>query len=184
VSSEQRTWSIYESPIGPLTLIAGASGITNLYFPGRSPRLSQAGRRPVPETMEQLREYFAGHRRAFELGLDIRGTPLQEQVWEQLRQIPYGATTTYGQMARQIGESLYDPDLEPYMRVRVVGAAIASNPVPILIACHRVIGADGSLTGYLGGLPRKRALLDLERRGAGARSASRWQDRQLAMLTT
>jgi methylated-DNA-[protein]-cysteine S-methyltransferase len=183
VSSEERTWSIYESPIGPLTLTAGTNGITNLYFPGRSPRLSHAARRQVPKTMEQLREYFAGERRAFGLDLDIHGTPVQEQVWQQLRQIPYGATATYGEMARQIDESLYDPDLEQYMRARVVGAAIASNPVPIVIACHRVIGADGSLTGYLGGLPRKRALLDLERRGAGARSAaSSCQDRQLAML--
>jgi methylated-DNA-[protein]-cysteine S-methyltransferase len=116
----------------------------------------------MTNAVAQLDAYFAGQRRAFELDLDLHGNPLQSEVWRQLREIPYGTTTTYGEIARRIDDSLYRPNLEPYKRARVVGAAIGSNPVPVVVACHRVIGADGSLTGYFGGLDRKRVLLELE----------------------
>lgn len=172
-------WTIYESPIGPLTLVAGPKGITNIHFPGRSPRLAEAARQPMREAVEQLQAYFAADRQSFELDLDLRGTPLQLEVWRQLLEIPYGTTATYGEMAGRIADSLYGPDLEPYKRPRVVGAAIGSNPVPVVVPCHRVIGADGSLTGYLGGLQRKQLLLDLES-GSAPRPIKASQ--QLAML--
>lgn len=159
---EKLAWTIYESPLGPLTVVAGPRGITNLHFPGRSPRLDEARHRPMPDVVDQLGAYFAGDRQAFEPELDLRGSSLQKRVWEQLLAIPYGTTITYGELARRIDESFYPADLEPYKRVRLAAAAIGRNPVPILVPCHRVIGADGSLTGYLGGLQRKQALLDLE----------------------
>jgi methylated-DNA-[protein]-cysteine S-methyltransferase len=163
-------WTIYESPLGPLTAVASRAGIANLHFPGQAPRLDRAARRAMPELVEQLGEYFAGEREAFELSLDLRGTPLQQLVWAQLREIPYGATTSYGELAGRIEESAYPEGLEPYKRVRLAAAAIGRTPTPIVVPCHRVIGADGSLTGYGGGLERKQALLDLER-GDPARAA-------------
>jgi methylated-DNA-[protein]-cysteine S-methyltransferase len=175
-------WTIYESPIGPLTLVAGPSGITNLSFPGRLRRPAEAKKRPMPEIVDQLEAYFAGELRAFDLALDLRGTPLQEAVWDELLEIPYGTTTSYGELARRIDNALDRSDVEPYQRARAVGAANGSNPVPIIVPCHRVIGADGSLTGYGGGLHRKQALLDLERRSlAGKPIDPGWSNRQLAM---
>jgi methylated-DNA-[protein]-cysteine S-methyltransferase len=162
-------WTIYESPIGALTLIAGPKGITNIHFPGPSARPAGAATL-MPEVVGQLDSYFAGERQVFELDLDLRGNPLQGAVWRQLLEIPYGGTTTYGEIAGRIDESLYDPGLEPYRRARVVGAAIGRNPVPIVVPCHRVIGADGSLTGYYGGLERKKVLLDLESGVAGGKA--------------
>jgi methylated-DNA-[protein]-cysteine S-methyltransferase len=176
-------WTIFESPIGPLTLIAGPEGITNINFPGRQPRLSEGARQSMLETVTQLEAYFAGERQAFELDLDLRGTPLQREVWRRLLEIPYGKTTTYGEVARRVDASLYGPGIEPYERPRVVGAAIGRNPVPIVVPCHRVIGADGSLTGYYGGLQRKQALLDLEGvRTEGKASGPTPAQHQLAML--
>ena len=162
MSSDVAGWAVCESPIGPLTLVAGPRGLTNIHFAGHAPALREVARRPMTNAVAQLGAYFAGGRQAFELDLDLRGTPLQTEVWRQLLEIPYGTTTTYGEIAQRIDDSLYQPDLEPYKRARVVGAAIGRNPVPIVVACHRVIGADGSLTGYFGGLDRKRALLELE----------------------
>jgi methylated-DNA-[protein]-cysteine S-methyltransferase len=158
-------WTIHQSPLGPLTVIAGLNGIRGLHFPDRLPRLDQARRRPMGEVVDQLGAYFAGERRSFDLDLDLRGSPLQKRVWELLLEIPFGMTTTYGELARRVDDSLYPEDLEPYERVRLAAAEIGRNPIPILVPCHRVIGADGSLTGYLGGLQRKRALLDLESAG-------------------
>ncbi len=176
-------WTICESPIGPLTVVAAPKGITNIHFSGHSPRLSAATRRPLQEEVGQLEAYFAGERRTFELDLDLRGTPLQREAWRLLLEIPYGTTMTYGEMARRVDESLYSADLEPYERPRIVGAAIGRNPVPVVVPCHRVIGADGSLTGYFGGLQRKRTLLDLER-GSAAGEAPELPpaNPQLAML--
>jgi methylated-DNA-[protein]-cysteine S-methyltransferase len=162
VSDEQLGWDVVESPIGPLALVAGPGGITNVYFEGHTPRLPEAARRPLGAATGQLDEYFAGGRQAFELELDLRGAPLQLAVWQRLLEIPFGETTTYGEIAAGIDESLYDPGLEPYRRARVVGTAIGRNPVAVVVPCHRVIGADGSLTGYYGGLERKRVLLELE----------------------
>jgi methylated-DNA-[protein]-cysteine S-methyltransferase len=161
-------WTIYESPLGPLTVLATPTGIRSVCFPGHAPRLQGSGRRRMPAVVDQLGAYFAGERQGFELDLDLRGDPLQMLVWAQLREIPYGTTTTYGELAGRIEASRYPDGLEPYRRVRLAAAAIGRTPTPILVPCHRVIGADGSLTGYGGGLGRKRALLDLERRGAAA----------------
>jgi methylated-DNA-[protein]-cysteine S-methyltransferase len=155
-------WTILESPIGPLTVVAGPNGIANIHFDGHAPRLPEAARQPLREAVDRLGAYFDGRCRAFELDLDLRGTPLQRQVWRLLLEIPYGETTTYGEVARRVGDSLYDPGLEAYERPRVVGAAIGRNPVPVVVPCHRVIGADGSLTGFFGGIWRKRVLLELE----------------------
>jgi methylated-DNA-[protein]-cysteine S-methyltransferase len=176
-------WTICESPIGPLTVVAGPKGITHIHFHGHAPRLSEAARQPMREAVDQLEAYFAGERQTFELDLDLRGAPLQREVWRQLLEVPYGTTTTYGEVAGRIEEALYDPDLEPYKRPRVVGAAIGRNPVPVVVACHRVIGADGSLTGYYGGLRRKQTLLDLESKmAAGQEPEPPRAKHQLTML--
>jgi methylated-DNA-[protein]-cysteine S-methyltransferase len=155
-------WTVYESPLGSLTLSGGPEGIGSVRFPGRSPRLDEAARRPMTEAIDQLDEYFAGERKAFDLTLDLAGSPLQKLVWARLRQIPYGSTISYGELAGQIEESAFPDSLEPYQRVRAAAAEIGRTPTPILVPCHRVIGADGSLTGYGGGLQRKQALLELE----------------------
>lgn len=107
------------------------------------------------QAVEQLRAYFAGELRDFDLALDIQGTPFQKRVWAELRNIPYGETRSYSDVANAIGAP---------KAVRATGAANGRNPIPIVVPCHRVIGADGSLTGYGGGLPLKRFLLDLEAR--------------------
>ncbi|HEX7278104.1 MAG TPA: methylated-DNA--[protein]-cysteine S-methyltransferase [Solirubrobacterales bacterium] len=160
-------WTVYESPLGPLTLVVGPRGLTDLSFPGRLRPPRDAARAPMPEVTEQLDAYFAGDLRTFDLPLDPRGTPLQMAVWRALLEIPYGETASYGEQAARIDPDLFEADVEPWQRARVVGAANGRNPISIVVPCHRVIGADGSLTGYGGGLERKRALLDLERRAAG-----------------
>ncbi len=166
------TWTIYDSPLGPLTLVGGRAGLTALHFPGHDARLDADDRSDAPfaGALRQLHEYFAGRRERFDLALDLGGTPFQRQVWNALRQIPSGSTTTYAALARALGRPA---------AVRAVGAAVGRTPVPVVVPCHRVLGSDGSLTGYLGGLERKRALLDLERRAstgtppAGGRGAAR-----------
>jgi methylated-DNA-[protein]-cysteine S-methyltransferase len=163
-------WTIYESPIGPLTLVGGPKGLTDLNFPGRFRVPGEAEKGPLPEVTEQLDAYFAGELREFDLALDPQGTPLQKAVWRALLEIPYGETATYGDQAAKIDPTLFETDVEPWQRARVVGAANGRNPISIVVPCHRVIGADGSLTGYGGGLDRKQALLDLE------------SNRQLAIL--
>lgn len=151
MSTKPLTVSNYESPIGRLTLEASGDRLSAVRFKGIARPDAVAG--SLPEPVRQLDEYFAGSRRAFELELDLAGTEMQLQVWAALRDIPYGETITYGELARSVGR----PD-----DVRAVAGAVARTPTPIVIPCHRVIAADGSLTGYLGGLERKRALLDLE----------------------
>ncbi len=184
MSDSQLTWTIYESPLGPLTMIAGPAGVRNVHFPGRSPRLAESAQRPMPRVVEQLEAYFAGERRTFELDLDLRGTPLQRLVWQRLLEIPYGATTTYGELAGRVEGSLFPAGLEPYKRVRLIGTTVGQTPTPILVPCHRVIGADGSLTGYGGGLQRKQALLELESGAAEGRAPGHgWQNGQLTMLS-
>lgn len=168
-------WTIYESPLGPLTLVAGRGGLASVQFPGRADARDESDRRPsaFAATSRQLDEYFAGDRHAFELELDVDGTPFQREVWRRLLEIPYGSTTSYSALAQRIGR----PD-----RVRAVGAAIGRNPVPIVVPCHRVVAVDGALTGYLGGLQRKRALLDLEARAAaGLAPEPAWSFRQLTL---
>jgi methylated-DNA-[protein]-cysteine S-methyltransferase len=176
-------WTVYESPIGALTLIAGRNGLRGIHFPGRSPRLVEAARIPMPAVTERLDRYFAGELRAFDLELDLRGGPLQMAVWGLLLEIPYGRTASYGELADQVETSSYPDGLEPYKRPRLVGAAVGRTPTPIVVPCHRVIGSDGSLTGYGGGLHRKQALLDLERRAVtGLEPDPLWATRQQALL--
>jgi methylated-DNA-[protein]-cysteine S-methyltransferase len=170
MDQRQTNWTVYESPIGPLTLVTGAEGLTELSFPGRKRVPAEATKAPMPEVTDQLDAYFAGELREFDLPLDLEGTPLQKAIWAALLEIPYGETVSYGEQAAKIDPDLFETDVEPWQRARVVGAANGRNPVAIVVPCHRVIGADGSLTGYGGGLERKRALLDLER------------NRQLAIL--
>lgn len=176
-------WTIYESPIGALPLVAGPDGLTDLNFPGRLRLPPEAQKRPLPAVEEQLDAYFAGDLREFDLRLDVRvGTPLQREVWRRLLEIPYGETISYGELAGRIDPDLFDPGVEPWQRARVVGAANGRNPISIVVPCHRVIGADGSLTGYGGGLQRKQALLELERRVVGGEHDQKPPAHQLQML--
>ncbi|HET9863131.1 MAG TPA: methylated-DNA--[protein]-cysteine S-methyltransferase [Steroidobacteraceae bacterium] len=149
-----------DSPVGRLRLIASDAALVGIWFEhGRDARRACAdfARQSSPlleRVRSQLGEYFAGKRREFDLPLDPRGTEFQRRVWARLTDIPYGETTTYGVLASELG----DP-----RATRAVGLANGRNPIPIVIPCHRVIGADGSLTGFGGGLPIKAALLALER---------------------
>jgi methylated-DNA-[protein]-cysteine S-methyltransferase len=169
-------WAVYESPIGPLTLLGAASGLRAVHFPGRGGVLKESSRddSALAGAVAQLEEYFAGTRQRFELELDLRGTDFQQSVWSELLAIPFGATTTYGTIADRLGR----PD-----RVRAVGAAVGRTPVPIIVPCHRVVGAGGELTGYGGGLQRKQALLDLESAVSGGEPGPGvWAGRQLPLL--
>jgi methylated-DNA-[protein]-cysteine S-methyltransferase len=143
------------SPIGELTLMGDEHALRALHLPGRPPRLDgwKQASAPFAAAVAQLDEYFAGSRTEFDLELDPRGRPFDMAVWGLLAEIPYGETRSYGELARALGR----PD-----RARAVGGANARNPLAIILPCHRVIGSDGSLTGYGGGLECKRALLDLE----------------------
>lgn len=150
------------SPIGELTLVGDGDALTALCLPTHRHRPAvehDAVRDAAPfrDAVAQLEEYFAGGRTDFDLPLAPRGTEFQVRVWDALRAIPYGATTSYGELAERIGNP---------KAVRAVGLANGRNPIPIIVPCHRVIGADGSLTGYGGGLDAKRALLALESRAA------------------
>lgn len=154
--NSKQQWSDCDTPLGLLTLTATDLGVDGLYFPGRAPRRDESGRNPelFAQASQQLQEYFGGTRQRFELALDLSGgTAFQQAVWRELLSIPYGETISYGQLAARLGR----PD-----RVRAVGAAVGRTPTPIIVPCHRVVAADGKLTGYLGGLQRKQALLDLE----------------------
>lgn len=167
-------FTIFHSPFGPLTLVSSENGLRGLYFPGTAPPLAESEQDPraLATVTDQLTDYFAGERKRFELSLDYLGTPFQRSVWRALQRIPYGTTTTYGALGQELAA-----------QPRAIGAAVGATPIPIIVPCHRVIGADGSLTGYGGGLPRKRALLELEATG-GDRSAfdAAWRQRQLALL--
>ena len=156
------THTITNSPIGELTLVADEGMLTGVYFPHHwykpdpdtfGPR-SDAG---FGDVTEQLAEYFAGDRKDFDLAVEPRGVAFQAAVWGLIRQIPYGETVTYGDLAREVGGGATPKD---------VGAAVGRNPVSVIVPCHRVVGKDGSLTGYAGGLGRKRFLLNLEEKAA------------------
>jgi methylated-DNA-[protein]-cysteine S-methyltransferase len=179
-------WSAYESPIGRLTLVGDGAGLRAVHFPGHAPAMDPADRDPdmLRDVREQLDEYFAGERERFELALDLSGTPFQRRVWRALRELPYGRVTTYGKLARELDvleSSTLVTGARHVTAAQKVGWAIGATPTPIVVPCHRVIGADGSLTGYRGGLHLKRALLDFE--AAAARGARFWtHDGQLALL--
>jgi methylated-DNA-[protein]-cysteine S-methyltransferase len=146
------------SPVGPLTLAGKDRRLMHLRMVDQTYEPSHDGWEPddaaFPDAVEQLDAYFAGERLAFELALGLVGTEFQRRVWEALQTIPYGETRSYGEIARQIGSP---------GAFRAVGLANGHNPIGIIVPCHRVIGSNGSLTGYGGGLDRKRQLLDLER---------------------
>lgn len=145
-----------DSPIGGLRLHASSGLLTAIDF-GASPRGEHVADPVLDAAQTQLTEYFAGERTDFDLPLASDGTEFQKKVWSELRRIPYGETATYGEIARRLG---YEPVIS-----RAVGAANGANPIPIIVPCHRVIGADGTLTGYAGGIDRKKALLELEQPG-------------------
>ena len=156
--------ALIDSPLGKFLLTARATGLTHLLFADHRGRPvfetcrptgddSPAAARILRETERQLRAYFAGRRREFDLPLAPGGTAFQREVWTALCDIPYGRTLSYGDLARRIGRA---------RAVRAVGAANGANPISIIVPCHRVIGSDRRLTGYGGGLPAKKRLLELE----------------------
>ncbi|MDA0563400.1 methylated-DNA--[protein]-cysteine S-methyltransferase [Streptomonospora sp. S1-112] len=174
-----RAHTVVDSPLGPLTLVAEGVALAGLYMAGQRHRPPQESFGPRREGLlapvaAWLEDYFAGRRPAFTAPLALAGTDFQRAVWRALLAIPYGATRTYAQLAADVGRPA---------AVRAVGAANGRNPVGIVVPCHRVVGSDGDLTGYGGGLESKRFLLELEgapavrrpvvRRRAGGRAAAR-----------
>ena len=154
-----RTHTVAGSPLGDLVVVAEDGSVTGLYFAHRHrgrPAQDAFGDRDDSGFLavrQQLREYFAGDRRDFDLPLDARGDDFQRRVWQLVAAIPYGRTRSYGELATDLGDRALAQE---------VGAAVGANPLCLLVACHRVVGADGRLTGYAGGLDRKRFLLELE----------------------
>jgi methylated-DNA-[protein]-cysteine S-methyltransferase len=151
--------TIIDSPFGELTLVARGGVLSGLYFPGHwyMPDADVFGVRSeggFEQAERQLAEYFAGERTDFDLETTTAGNEFQRRVWELIERIPYGQTTTYGEIARELGD-------EPTL-ARKVGGAVGRNPLSVIVPCHRVVGKDGKLTGYAGGLERKRFLLELE----------------------
>jgi methylated-DNA-[protein]-cysteine S-methyltransferase len=159
-SSATARHTVLGTQLGDLTIVRRRDRLTGLYFPHHWYRPDPATFGPwaddgFEDVADQLAEYLAGTRTAFDLPLEPRGTELQLAVWKLIAEIPYGHTTTYGDVARRLGG-----DVTP----QEMGAAVGRNPLCILIPCHRVVGSTGKLTGYAGGLGRKQALLDLEQR--------------------
>lgn len=164
--SEEMIYAQMDSPVGPVWVASTEEGICRMGLGAGQPEgllgwlSGQVGSEHPQEdaaalegVLAQLREYFAGRRRTFDAPLDMRGTEFQRAVWSEVARIPYGETASYGEVARRVGKP---------GAARAVGAAVGANPLPILIPCHRVIGADGSLTGYGAGLDVKAGLLRLE----------------------
>lgn len=163
-SREARSICRTPSPVEEILLVANARGdaLAGLYLAGQKyypvvpPAWRDDPRLPVlREALRQLREYFAGARTRFDLPLDPPGTDFQRKVWRAIAAVPAGATISYAELARRCGKPA---------AIRAVGAATGRNPVTVIVPCHRIVGSDGSLTGYAGGLDRKRKLLDLEAR--------------------
>ncbi|MFI6560237.1 methylated-DNA--[protein]-cysteine S-methyltransferase [Streptomyces sp. NPDC050534] len=159
--SSPKRHTVVPSPYGPLTLVADDGVLCGLYMTDQRHRPPEEtfGDRdgtPFAEAEQQLKAYFAGELKEFTLQLRLNGTPFQRTVWDELRRIPYGETRSYGQLAEALGKPAAS---------RAVGLANGKNPIGVIVPCHRVVGADGSLTGYGGGLARKRLLLDFESGG-------------------
>jgi methylated-DNA-[protein]-cysteine S-methyltransferase len=155
--------TVIDTPIGPLTLVAGPQGLREVRFPnGRPVGPADGPARPddpvLAQAATQLEEYFAGTRQDFDIPLDPHGSPFQLAAWRGLTTIPFAETVSYGEQARRLGHD---------GKARAIGAANGSNPLPVIVPCHRVIGSDGSLTGFGGGLETKAWLLHHERRVAG-----------------
>ena len=149
-----------ESPVDTLTLVASEKGLAAVLWNNDNPKrvrldslVKNEGHAMLLESERQLKDYFEGKLQKFSLQLDFKGTAFQKQVWEALLTIPYGETRSYGQLAKQIGNP---------KAVRAVGAANGKNPISIIVPCHRVIGANGTLTGFAGGLEKKANLLEIE----------------------
>lgn len=152
---------VHDGPIGPLTLIGRDGALAGIYFPGHKPGGPPADAKPgasaaLDVARKQLDQYFAGRRKAFDVPLALAGTAFQMRVWAGLGKLGFGETISYGALAQRLATA---------DAVRAVAGAVARNPVSILVPCHRVIGADGKLTGFAGGIDRKRALLALEQGG-------------------
>lgn len=154
--------AVISTPLGELTLVAADSSITGLYFPRHwylppedsiGPEVDAHGDELLQAGWTQLLEYLSGDRTSFDLSIATNGNPFQERVWAMLNEIPFGETTTYGALAERLGDKSL---------AQLVGQAVGHNPISIIVPCHRVIGRDGRLTGYAGGLERKRSLLELE----------------------
>ena len=154
-----RTHAVVPSPVGPLTVVADDGVLVRLYLdpPGPDAALGPCDEAALSGVTGQLSEYFGGEREGFEVPLRPVGSAFEQAVWEQLTRIPYGETRSYGQVARAVGEP---------GGAQAVGLACGRNPLAVVVPCHRVVGADGALVGFGGGLPRKRFLLDLEQRAA------------------
>ncbi|WP_399932554.1 methylated-DNA--[protein]-cysteine S-methyltransferase [Streptomyces kanamyceticus] len=159
----ERLHTVLDSPYGPLTLVATDGVLSGLYMSDQRHRPAQetfGERDPAPfgETISQLEAYFAGELKEFDLPLRLDGTPFQRMVWDELLRIPYGEIRTYGELAEILGK----PGAS-----RAVGLANGKNPISVIVPCHRVVGANGNLTGYGGGLDRKQRLLVFEGGGMG-----------------
>ena len=159
-----RAHTVMDSPIGPMTLTADGGKLSGLYmeisrYPLAPDDQGERDDAVLADAVRQLEEYFAGERTEFDLELAMTGTPFQQRVWQALRDIPYGETESYGELALRIGS--------PIGASRAVGLANGRNPISIIVPCHRVIGSGGKLVGYGGGLPRKQYLLDFEQRISG-----------------
>ena len=161
----------YDSPLGGITMASGGTALTGLWFDGQrhfaaglDPEHTEASLPVFCEARRWLDIYFSGRDPGFTPPLDIKAAPFRRSVWETLLTIPYGQTVTYGEIAGRLA----GPDGNRRVFARAVGGAVGHNPVSLIIPCHRVIGAEGSLTGYAGGLERKRRLLALEKAGAAA----------------
>jgi methylated-DNA-[protein]-cysteine S-methyltransferase len=150
------THSVIPSPIGPLTAVREDGVLVGLWMgPTDVEDLGPRDDEAFGDVRAQLDEYFAGTRTSFDLEMRATGNPLQQAVWKLIADIPYGATRSYGDLARELGDRSL---------AQAVGTACGRNPLPVVVPCHRVVGADGSLVGFGGGLDRKRFLLDLEHR--------------------
>lgn len=157
-SASTVTYRSAASWLGDVLIVGGGAGVSGLYLSSQrwAPTIGPGWRRDdhaFGDVVEQLREYLGGERRTFSVTLDLHGTPFQREVWDQLQAIPYGQTRSYAQLAAALGRP---------RAFRAVGLANGRNPVSVIVPCHRVIGSGGALTGYGGGLERKRALLALE----------------------
>jgi methylated-DNA-[protein]-cysteine S-methyltransferase len=142
-----------KTPLGNAIFEGDANGISKLYLTKEIPEVTSVSTPYLQEAKEQLQQYFSGELKQFNLKLNLQGTDFQKRVWQALQNIPYGKTASYMELAKQLGDPL---------AIRAVAAANGKNPLWILVPCHRVIGSDGSLTGYAGGLWRKKWLLDHE----------------------
>jgi methylated-DNA-[protein]-cysteine S-methyltransferase len=156
-------WCRIETPLGTVRIVARGEAIAGIWFDGQKyDAVPDAAWHESPndpllrDAARQLREYFAGRRERFDLALAPQGTAFQKSVWREIAKVPAGRTASYGDLARRIGRP---------SAARAVGAAVGRNPLSVAVPCHRIVGSDGSLTGYAGGLERKRALLALERVG-------------------